>query len=80
MQPTSKMDVTTNNNLETRPEGTPPAEPKRPRQPERVTQTGNANLLEMMRTIMEETLTKNIESLKEDNKKSGKRTRKIMNY
>ena len=43
--------------------GTPPAEPEQPRRTEGVTQTGNANWLEMMRAIMEETLNKNNEKI-----------------
>ena len=49
-----------------------PAEPNRPvqqeEQPEKPTQTGDANLMEMMKKMMEENR-KNIESLKEDSQK-----------
>ena len=81
-QPTSEMEVATNNNVETRPEGTPPAEPEveirvgdQPRQPERPTQTGMTDFQEWLKNMMEatnkniESINKNMESLKEDNRR-----------
>ena len=81
-QLTSEMEVATNSNVETRPEGTPHAEPEvevrvdnQPRQPERPAQSGDISLQEIMRAITEnnnsinknmESLNKNVESLKED--------------
>ena len=62
-QPTSEMEVATNNTLENQQEGTLPAEPEQPRQTEGLTQIGNANFLEMMRAIMEETLNRNNASI-----------------
>ena len=59
------MEITTNNNVETRQEGTPPAEPVQSRQPEKPTQPGETNFQEsMMRMLME---------LKEDNRDLNKK-------
>ena len=58
-QPTSEMEVATNNNVETRQEGTPSAEPDQPRWPEGLTPPGDTNILEMMT----ESLNKNMESI-----------------
>ena len=63
-QPTTEMEVTTDNTQENQPEVN---------QPEKPTQTGDANLMEMLRSLIEnnqkkieETLNKNNESLKEN--------------
>ena len=48
------MEVATNNTVENRQEGTPPTEPEQPRQPERFTQTGYLELIEMMMELKEE--------------------------
>ena len=53
-QPTSEMEFATNNNVETQPEGTPPAEPVQSRQPEKPTQPGETNFQEWMRGVMED--------------------------
>ena len=76
-QPTTEMEAAINNNLENQQEGTPLAESEQPKQTERITQTGDTDFQEWMKKVMEVTY-KNIESLKEDNKKSREENQKNM--
>ena len=72
-QPTTEIEVSTNNTLEIRQERMPHTEPEQPRQTERVTQTGNANLLEMMRAIMEDNQKKMEETFNRSNESLNKK-------
>ena len=49
------------------------SEPDQPKQPERLTQTGDVNLLEMMRAIMEDSQKKMEETLNRNNEKINKK-------
>ena len=82
-QPTRDMEVITINNIETQPEETPQEEPEidmrvdnQPRRPEGIPQPGDMSIVEMIRTMMEETVNKSNESLKEDGRKSREENQK----